>query len=216
MPDSIYQIHINTLPGELRGPGRHRAAGEGGGQRPAASPVAAVHPGTLALFPPLITPFLPSFVAHWSAETKYTWADWTKVVHPPEPKRVRQRFPAWLRGGKATKIDLHYKARAGARGGGCTSSLLLCLPRPAQPCPPAPPRPAHGTHMHCHPPPLPPSLLPPQTGKTDDWEREDFDFVRHSKIGFFSSVIGVVAIPAMFRCVRGWVGGGGDLVGYCV
>lgn len=38
-----------------------------------------------------------------------------------------------------------------------------------------------------------------KTGKTDDWEREDFAVVKHSKIMFFSSVMGVVALPAMFK-----------------
>lgn len=38
-----------------------------------------------------------------------------------------------------------------------------------------------------------------KTGKGDDWEREDFDYVKHSKIAFFSSVMGVAAIPAMFK-----------------
>ena len=38
-----------------------------------------------------------------------------------------------------------------------------------------------------------------QTGKTDDVEREDFDFIRHSKIAFFSSIVGVVALPALFK-----------------
>lgn len=38
-----------------------------------------------------------------------------------------------------------------------------------------------------------------KTGKTSDWEREDFDYIKHSKSMFFSSVIGVVAIPAMFK-----------------
>lgn len=38
-----------------------------------------------------------------------------------------------------------------------------------------------------------------KTGKTDDWEREDFAFIKHSKIQFMSSIIGVAAIPAMFK-----------------
>lgn len=38
-----------------------------------------------------------------------------------------------------------------------------------------------------------------KTGKTDDVEREDFDIIRHSKIQFFSGVVGVAAIPAMFK-----------------
>jgi tellurite resistance protein len=38
-----------------------------------------------------------------------------------------------------------------------------------------------------------------KTGKTDDWEREDFDYIKHSKIAFFSSVIGVAAVPALFK-----------------
>jgi tellurite resistance protein len=38
-----------------------------------------------------------------------------------------------------------------------------------------------------------------KTGKTTDWEREDFDYIKHSKIAFFSSVIGVAAIPALFK-----------------
>jgi len=38
-----------------------------------------------------------------------------------------------------------------------------------------------------------------KTGKTDDWEREDFALVRHSKIAFQSSVIGVAAIAALFK-----------------
>ena len=38
-----------------------------------------------------------------------------------------------------------------------------------------------------------------QTGKTDDWEREDFHPIKHVKMGFFNSVVGVVAIPAMFK-----------------
>ena len=38
-----------------------------------------------------------------------------------------------------------------------------------------------------------------KTRKTDDWEREDFDYVKHSKIAFFSSTIGVVAVPALFK-----------------
>lgn len=44
---------------------------------------------------------------------------------------------------------------------------------------------------------MPPRL--PQIGKTDDWEQEDFHVIKHSKIGFFSGVIGVAAIPAMFK-----------------
>lgn len=36
-------------------------------------------------------------------------------------------------------------------------------------------------------------------GKSDDWEREDFDYIKHSKAAFFSSTIGVVAVPAMFK-----------------
>ena len=38
-----------------------------------------------------------------------------------------------------------------------------------------------------------------KTGKTDDWEREDFAVVKHSKIAFQSSVIGVAAIAALFK-----------------
>jgi tellurite resistance protein len=38
-----------------------------------------------------------------------------------------------------------------------------------------------------------------KTGKNADVEREDFDFIRHSKIGFFSGVVGVAAIPALFK-----------------
>jgi tellurite resistance protein TehA-like permease/glutaredoxin len=38
-----------------------------------------------------------------------------------------------------------------------------------------------------------------KTGKTADWEREDFEIVKHSKIAFQSSVIGVAAIPAAFK-----------------
>ncbi len=38
-----------------------------------------------------------------------------------------------------------------------------------------------------------------KTGKTDDWEREDFDYIKHSKISFFSSVIGVTALAALFK-----------------
>ena len=30
-------------------------------------------------------------------------------------------------------------------------------------------------------------------------ERESFDFIKYSKIGFFSSVVGVVAIPAQWK-----------------
>lgn len=39
-------------------------------------------------------------------------------------------------------------------------------------------------------------------GKIGDWELSDFDWIRHSKIGFFSSVIGVAAVAAMFRQAR--------------
>jgi hypothetical protein len=39
----------------------------------------------------------------------------------------------------------------------------------------------------------------PQIGKNSDWEREDFAYVRNSKIGFFSSVVGVAAIPALWK-----------------
>ena len=77
-----------------------------------------------------------------AAETKYTWEEWTKRVHPPTPQR--QRFPFATH--SPTSIDLRYK-----------------------------------------------------TGKSDDWEREDFAFVKHSKIAFFSSIIGVVAVPALFK-----------------
>jgi hypothetical protein len=42
-----------------------------------------------------------------------------------------------------------------------------------------------------------------QTGKSDDWEREAFDVIKYSKISFFSSVIGVAAVAALFR----WGGG---------
>ena len=38
-----------------------------------------------------------------------------------------------------------------------------------------------------------------QTGKSDDWEREAFDVVKYSKMSFFSSVIGVAAVAALFR-----------------
>ncbi|KAL4537156.1 hypothetical protein Ndes2526B_g04932 [Nannochloris sp. 'desiccata'] len=38
-----------------------------------------------------------------------------------------------------------------------------------------------------------------KTLKTTDWEREDFDYIKHSKIAFFSSVIGVAAVPALFK-----------------
>lgn len=38
-----------------------------------------------------------------------------------------------------------------------------------------------------------------KTNKTTDWEREDFEIIKHSKIAFFSSVIGVVAVPALFK-----------------
>ena len=38
-----------------------------------------------------------------------------------------------------------------------------------------------------------------KTGKTDDWEREDFAVIKHSKIAFQSSVIGVVAIAALYK-----------------
>lgn len=38
-----------------------------------------------------------------------------------------------------------------------------------------------------------------KTGKTDDWEREDFAIIKHSKIGFQSSVIGVVALAALYK-----------------
>lgn len=94
VPDTVYMVHINTLP-----------------------------------------------------ETKYTWNEWTKVVHPPEPRRVYQTFASWLRpGGKKTRVDLSYK-----------------------------------------------------TGKNDDYEREDFNPIKHVKIGFFSSVIGVQAVAAMFK-----------------
>ena len=45
-------------------------------------------------------------------ETKYTWHDWVKRVHPPAPVRVVQPFPPSLRpGSKPTRIDLHYKVR---------------------------------------------------------------------------------------------------------
>jgi len=77
------------------------------------------------------------------AETKYTWEEFTKVVHPPVPERVTFQFEGH---GAPTKVDLHYK-----------------------------------------------------TGKTDDWEREDFAVVKHSKIAFQSSVIGVAAVAALFK-----------------
>lgn len=77
------------------------------------------------------------------AETKYAWDDFTKIVNPERPSRVRKEFKMHQ---KKTKIDLHYK-----------------------------------------------------TGKNDDWEREDFDVIKHSKIAFQSSTIGVAAIPAMFK-----------------
>jgi hypothetical protein len=38
-----------------------------------------------------------------------------------------------------------------------------------------------------------------KTGKSDDLEREDFAYVRHSKAAFFSSVVGVAAVPALFK-----------------
>jgi hypothetical protein len=38
-----------------------------------------------------------------------------------------------------------------------------------------------------------------QTGKTDDVEREDFHVIRHVKIAFQSSVVGVAAVPALFK-----------------
>lgn len=60
MPDTVYMVHINTLP-----------------------------------------------------ETKYAWHEWTKRVHPPVPQRVVERFATFLRGGKATRIDLHYKVHSG-------------------------------------------------------------------------------------------------------
>ncbi|PSC70111.1 C4-dicarboxylate ABC transporter [Micractinium conductrix] len=38
-----------------------------------------------------------------------------------------------------------------------------------------------------------------KTGKSDDWEREAFDYVKYSKMSFFSAVIGPVAVAALFR-----------------
>lgn len=38
-----------------------------------------------------------------------------------------------------------------------------------------------------------------KTGKIGDWEHGDFSVARHAKMGFFSSVIGVAAVAAMFR-----------------
>lgn len=38
-----------------------------------------------------------------------------------------------------------------------------------------------------------------KTGKNDDYEREDFNPIKHVKIGFFSSAIGVQAAAAMFK-----------------
>lgn len=38
-----------------------------------------------------------------------------------------------------------------------------------------------------------------KTGKTDDWEREAFDYVKYSKMSFSSAVIGPVAVAALFR-----------------
>ena len=38
-----------------------------------------------------------------------------------------------------------------------------------------------------------------KTGKTDDWEREDFDYIKHSKSAFFSSTVGVAGIAALFK-----------------
>lgn len=38
-----------------------------------------------------------------------------------------------------------------------------------------------------------------KTGKGRDWELEDFAYVRNSKIMFFSAVIGVAALPALFK-----------------
>jgi len=40
-----------------------------------------------------------------------------------------------------------------------------------------------------------------KTLKTTDWEREDFDYIKHSKIAFFPSVIGVAAIPALYKAM---------------
>lgn len=40
---------------------------------------------------------------------------------------------------------------------------------------------------------------PLQTGKSDDWEREAFDYVKYSKMSFSSAVIGPVAVAALFR-----------------
>ena len=37
------------------------------------------------------------------------------------------------------------------------------------------------------------------TGKTDDWEREDFAVIKHSKIAFQSGVIGPAAVAALFK-----------------
>lgn len=51
-------------------------------------------------------------------ETKYTWHEFVKRVHPPPAGEHSQRFQAWLRpGGKPTCVDLHYKVCwAGGRG----------------------------------------------------------------------------------------------------
>lgn len=42
---------------------------------------------------------------------RYHWREWTKVVNPDQPQRVREPFASELRpGSKPTKIDLTYKA----------------------------------------------------------------------------------------------------------
>ena len=114
------------------------------------------------------------------------------MVNPPAPVPFSEQFEPRLRPGP-TRIDLHYKARARA------------AERPQAGVPP----PLH-THSHTRNPNRKharthrrrrgrPRPWLPQTGKTDDWEREAFDYVKYSKIGFFSGVIGVAAIPALFK-----------------
>ncbi len=139
-------------------------------------------------------------------------------MRPPAPVLVEERFAPSLRpGGKPTHIDLHYKvgaencgrcskasagrqARCGARSRPARWRAAGWVPR----CPAAQPQRGRSECWRvCSGAAglLPTFPAPPlQAGKTTDWEREAFDYVKYSKMSFSSAVIGPVAVAALFRC----------------
>ena len=137
---------------------------------------------------------------------RYTWEEWTKCVNPPEPQSVTEPFAPWLRPGP-TRIDLHYKARERVGGPFFCGALRFARwlsHRDGEEAAPWLPsgcalRPTHSPTQSAKSPTHPTTPPPTQTGKTADWEREEFDVIKHAKIGFFSSIVGVAAVPALFK-----------------